>query len=141
MYDQTYDGGAGLAAFGMIFMMLGLFWYFWSAWTQLKIAQKCGQSESAWWSFIPLLNVFLWVKMAGREWWWTILTLFIPFAGIVPSIDVAKNCGHKPFWGVLCYIPFLNLIAMGVMAFGRGTYTPAVSPTQYDRPRQPTGVA
>lgn len=140
MYDQTYNADGIFAAFGMLIMVLAFFTYFWLSWTQYKIAQKCGQHESAWWSFIPILNVFLWVKMAGKEWWWFFLC-FVPFLAIVPLMEAAKNCGHKSSWGVLSYFPVLNYFALGVMAFGKGTPTRSSSPHQFDRPRQPTGVA
>jgi hypothetical protein len=144
MYDQTYDGGAGLAAFGMMFWLIIIAAYLYVAWTQYKIAQKCGEHESAWWSFIPILNTFLLCKTAGKDWWWVLLCL-VPLVNIVAFamlwIETAKNCGSSPFWGFCVLLPFINIIALGVMAFGSGSAPSSQPPRQFDRPRQPTGVA
>ncbi len=116
MYEPT-DGGAG---FGAVFFLIVLAVYFYFAFTQYKIAQRVGCADKAWWSYVPVLNTFLLIQMAGKEWTWFLFCL-IPVANVIVFailwMEVAKASGNSSIWGVLVLIPFLNFVAMGVMAF------------------------
>ncbi|HOP08122.1 MAG TPA: DUF5684 domain-containing protein [candidate division Zixibacteria bacterium] len=116
MYETAYNSG-GIGAFFWLFC-LGLYLYF--AFTQYKIAQKVGCKEKAWWSFVPVLQWVLMVEMAGKEWWWLVLTL-IPIINIAAYaiiwMEIARAAGYSNVWGLLVLVPFLNLVALGVMAF------------------------
>jgi len=75
---------------------------------------------NAWLAWIPIANIYLMCKIAGKPGWWTVLAL-IPLVGIVvlaivwAGIAKARN---KPAWvGVLFVIPVINLIVPGVLAF------------------------
>jgi len=116
MYESSYDGG-GLGAIVWL-VMIGLYVYF--AFAQYKISQKAGCADKAWWAFIPILNTFLLIETAGKDWWWFLLCL-VPLVNIVAFavlwIETAKASGHSGIWGFLVLIPFINFVAVGVMAF------------------------
>ena len=116
MYESNYDGSGVSAIFWIVLLAV----YFYFAWTQYRIAQKVGCSDKAWWSFVPILNTFLLISMAGKEWYWFLFCL-IPLVNIVAWailwIEVAKTSGNSPFWGVMVLLPFVNFVALGVMAF------------------------
>ena len=88
-----------------------------------RIAEKAGQSERSWYAWIPIVNVVLLCRIAGRPGWWTILML-IPVVNIVFSIivwiDVAKACS-KPSWlgVVIVLVPIGNFVALGHLAFSK----------------------
>ncbi len=137
MYETTQGGGIGAITWLII---LAIYLYF--AYCQFKIAQKVGQNSTAWWAFIPVLNIFQWIQLAGRPWYWFIFCL-IPFVNIIIMavlwIDVARACNQSPLLGILMILPFLNLIALGVLAF-TGSPKPMPSPTTKQPSRQPERV-
>ena len=76
----------------MVALYLGIALFFIiAAW---KVFAKAGQP--GWGIFIPIYNLYLWVKIAGKPGWWVLL-FFIPQENIVISIivslDVAKAFG------------------------------------------------
>jgi len=140
MYENSYDGsmdalGAGLGIFVWV-IIAALYLYF--AFTQYKIAQKCGCHDSAWWSWIPIMNTFLLIKMARKEWWWFVLCL-VPIVNIVAFamlwIQAAKLAGHAPIWGFLVLVPGINFVAMGVMAFS-GERPATLPPSDHEPHRE-----
>jgi|WetSurMetagenome_2_1015567.scaffolds.fasta_scaffold09075_3 hypothetical protein len=85
----------------------------------MKIAQKLGV-ENAWLAWIPIINIWILIQCAGKEWWWILLFL-IPIANIVAAIviwmAIAERRG-KPSWlGILMIVPIANLIIPGYLAF------------------------
>lgn len=139
---NDYQSGTQ-AGFGIIPILVFVAIYAYIAFTQYKIAQKCGCSDSAWWAWIPIMNTFLLFKMAGKPAWWFVLCL-IPLVNIyafaVLWINTAKAVGQSPVMGFLVLIPVVNFIALGVLAFSGSSYqTPP--PAFSDRPRQPESVA
>ena len=138
-----YDDQTGfIAALGMIplLFLVGVYCYF--SFCQMKMAQKIGLSDCAWWAWIPIVGMFLLFKMASKPWWWFFLCL-VPLVNIVVFAvlwyEAAKACNVPPIWGILVLVPVLNLIALGVMAFSG---TPARPAPQYQtpQPRQPANV-
>lgn len=124
----------------MWLIILAAYLYF--AYTQFKIAQKIGYRNSAWWAFIPILNIVLLVKMANRPMYWFWFCL-IPVVNVIVLavmwIDVAKACNQSPVWGFLTILPFINFVSIGVLAFSGSQQTKEFStePT----PRQPEKVS
>ncbi len=137
MYDPNYQAtGFGVATW---LFFIGL--YVFVSFSLYKIAQKTGPREDAWWSFIPILNTVLMIKMAGRPLYW-FLFLLIPFVNLIAIVvlwvDIARACRQSPLWGVLAVIPIINLFAIAMLAF---TKPPA--PRHFSSsapPRQPTKV-
>ena len=82
-------------------------------WTIFK---KAGQK--AWLSVIPVYNMWIWLKVLSRPWWWMLLILF-PFIGIFmvlmmiwKTIRLFRKTGYLPLiFGTLfffIYLPYLG---------------------------------
>ncbi len=115
------DGGGGL--FGMLFALI------WLALVVLIIAGfwqtfvKAG--KPGWGAIVPIYNVILLLEIAGKPIWWLVL-LIIPFVNIVVaiivSIDVAKNFGKGPGFGL--GLAFLGFIFYPILGFSDARYRP-----------------
>ncbi len=89
-----------------------------------KVFEKAG--EPGWASLIPVYNIFVMLKIAGRPWWWIILAV-IPFLNLILLIvpfDMAKrfNKGFGFGLGLL----FLGFIFYPILGFGDAEYTAPV---------------
>ena len=76
-----------------------------------------------WGAIIPIYNVYLLCKLAGRPGWW-ILLYIIPFVSIIVAIivdlDIAKAFGKGVLFGVgLAFLPF---IFFPILGFGKAQY-------------------
>lgn len=137
---STSGGGAAfgvlmLIYFAVIIIAIIALW---------KVFVKAGQP--GWGAIIPIYNVYLLCKIAGRPGWWVLL-FFIPFVNfvvsIIVSIDVAKNFGQGAFFGVVA-LWFFSIIGYLILGFGDAKYqgpgasaAAAAGPT----PVQPAGPA
>ncbi len=86
-----------------------------------KVFVKAG--EPGWACLIPFYNLFVFLKIVGRPWWWIILA-FIPIISLVLLItpfDLAKrfNKGIGFGFGLL----FLGFIFYPILGFGDAEYT------------------
>ena len=77
-------------------------------------------------AIIPIVNVFILVKVAGYSAWLTLLYL-IPIVNLVFSIVVAVRVGRGfgkggAFSFFLLWIPALQIIGYMILGFGRATY-------------------
>lgn len=85
-----------------------------------KMFVKAG--HPGWASIIPLYNVYILLKIAGRPGWWLLLFL-ISFVNlvinIVVAIDIAKAFGQSAMFGF-----FLNFLlgGIGFVILGFGNY-------------------
>jgi hypothetical protein len=102
----------------------GIFWvivYIYYAICLMMIANKTNTTNS-WLAWIPIANIYLMCKIAGKPGWWVIL-FFIPFVNIVIAVIVwmkISEARNKPGWiGILMLIPFVNLIIPGYLAFSQ----------------------
>ncbi len=112
---------AGEAAGGLVMVV------FWLAFVVLLIAgfwktfAKAGQP--GWAAIIPIYNMYVLCKIAGRPWWWLLL-MFIPIVSIVVyailSIDVAKSFGKGAGFGVGLWL--LAPIFYPILGFGSAQY-------------------
>jgi hypothetical protein len=86
-----------------------------------KIFTKAGQP--GWYAIIPILNLYICLKIVGRPWWWLILFL-IPIVGfviaIVVTIDLAKSFGKGI--GFAIGMILLGIIFYPILAFGSAEY-------------------
>ena len=127
MYEANSSGDG----FGFLFFLLFIAIYVFCAYTQFRIAKKCGCDENAWWAYVPIMNTILLMDMAGKERWWFFLCL-VPMVNIVIFailwFEVAKAAGHDGWIGLLVLVPFLNIIGLCILAFsgrsGGGTEFP-----------------
>ena len=95
-----------------------------------RVFTKAG--EAGWKSIIPIWNILVLLRIAGKPLWWIIL-LIIPLVNIVFSLivmlDVAKNFGKGSGFGVGLWL--LSFIFFPILGFGSATYQrerPEVAP-------------
>jgi len=98
--------------------------YLFAAFCVAKIAVKTGLpfGKSFLFAILPILNIYLLVKMAGKPGWWLLLML-IPFVNfvilIILWVEIMKKCGKPSWWVVLLFIPIVNFIIFLMLAFGK----------------------
>lgn len=128
-----YESGSYTSFWAQPYVIIGLYLYFTICW--YSIARKTGH-PSPWWAFIPFLNMYQWVEMAHKPWYWFVF-MFIPFLNIVAYAvvwyEIAKARAKAPVWGIFMILPFLNLLAVLVMAIG-GPYPTSVHPHEEKKP-------
>jgi len=90
-----------------------------------KTFAKAGQP--GWGCFIPVYNIYLVLKIAGKPEWWLILWLFVPIVNFVISIityvDFAKRFGKSGGFGIGLF--FLPAIFFLILGFGSAEYLEA----------------
>ena len=78
--------------------------------------------EKRWYAWVPFLNVYLAVKIAGKRVLWTVL-LFVPVLNILMYILVclkfAKACDRGRLYGVLLMLPVVDLFALWNLTYGK----------------------
>lgn len=84
-------------------------------------------NQPGWGCLIPIYNVVLLLKIAGKPLWWLILML-IPLISLIPAvmipIAVAKNFRKGVGFGLgLLFLPF---IFYPILGFGSAEYDPEV---------------
>jgi hypothetical protein len=86
-----------------------------------KVFVKAG--HPGWAAIIPIYNLYILTKIAGRPWWWMLLFL-VPIVSIVIaiilSIDVAKAFGKGTGFGV--GLALLGFVFYPMLGFGDATY-------------------
>lgn len=121
---QQQGGGGGDVVAGIVGIVFFLVWlglivaFFAGFW---KVFTKAGQP--GWAAIVPIYNVYIWTKIVGRPWWFTLL-VFIPLVNIVISIilcsDLAKSFGRGI--GFTLGLIFLVFIFIPVLGFGSDKY-------------------
>ncbi len=117
-YTQTFGSTF------IIFLAVSFVLYIYGAVCLMIIARKT-RTPHKWMAFIPLLNIMLAIKIAGRPWWW-IFFLFVPFANIIFMIiigaEICKRMGFTPWAVILFMLPLVNLIFLGFLASAQPEY-------------------
>lgn len=116
---QSSGDGGGIG-FTLI-LLFGLALWLIPAAGMWKAFEKADQP--GWGSLVPILNVFYLLEIADKPTWWLIL-VFVPvinfFIAIVLFIDIAKNFGKGPGYGIgLTFLPFVFWPLLG---FGDAQY-------------------
>lgn len=117
-----------LIGLGFIFFIFALAVYIYMAIATMAIARKT-KTENGWLAFIPIANMYLYTKMAGVPWWTFLIAFFgslIPFIGGIVFIvffiwwwwKIAEHINRPGWWSILLIIPIVNLIIIGIMAWG-----------------------
>jgi len=80
------------------------------------------------WALIPIANLFLLLKLAGKPMWWFVLML-IPIVNFVIIIllwmGICEQLGKPGWWGIMiALVPVANLVFFLMLVFGQTTYTP-----------------
>lgn len=108
--------------FGPFEISIGLVIYAFFGYCLYRIAQKLNLSDKAWWGFVPILQVLLMLKTAGKPWWWIFLFL-IPLVniviGILVWINIAQALGKSKWTGVLMLVPGVDLFVLGYLALSK----------------------
>lgn len=107
-------GGGGGGLLGTLIPLAIMIFMLVSMW---KVFTKAG--EPGWAIIIPFFNLWVLVRISGKDWWWFIL-FFIPLINIIASIlvslGVAEKFGKGAGFGIgLWLLPF---IFYPILAFG-----------------------
>jgi len=120
---QQDSGGNGMngATIGLIVLVVALIILMVAAlWAVFK---KAG--EPGWAALIPIYNIMVLLKIAGKPMWWVILML-IPFVNIIVLIiaivGLARNFGKGA--GFALGLVFLAPIFYPILAWGDAQYQP-----------------
>jgi hypothetical protein len=130
-YSATPDysgsaNAAGTAVTGVFYLAA----YVYFALVFMTLAKKFGVKH-VWMAWVPILNLFLFVKLAGKSYWWA-LAFLVPILNIVLYFWywslIFKRGGRPGWWWVLMLIPVVNIIMPGILAWGKSSHptVPAV---------------
>ena len=114
--DQAVGGAATTAIMvvylAVIVLLIAAMW---------KVFQKAG--EPGWAAIVPIYNLYVLVKVAGKPGWWLLL-MFIPFVNIIVSIIVVVSLAQKFGKGVgfALGLMFLSPIFYPLLAWGDAEY-------------------
>jgi len=117
--------------------------YLYFAFCFFKIARNCGEKDSAWWAFIPLVQFALMLKIAQKPLWWFVLIL-IPIVNLVPLAiawaNIARRCGRSDAWGILTLVPVVSFFTLAVLAMSKPPRSFFEPPPLPSRPRTTQSV-
>ncbi|HOW19892.1 MAG TPA: DUF5684 domain-containing protein [Phycisphaerae bacterium] len=117
--DDTMDGSLFLIVYlAVVVLTVAGMW---------KTFEKANQP--GWGVLIPIYNLVLMLKVAGKPFWWIVL-MIIPLVniivGILVPIAIAKNFGKGTGFGLgLIFLPF---IFYPILGFGDAEYCPTGIP-------------
>ena len=110
-YQMQNGAMAGLGLIGWL-IILGVYLFF--AYCHYRVAQKAGCQSTAWYAYVPLMNIILMCQMARKPAWWFVFFL-IPFVNVIVMAylwaETAKYIGQPSFWGWLMLLPVVNMIS------------------------------
>lgn len=116
MQQGSGDGGVSpvvwIVYLAILGVMIAAMW---------KVFTKAGQP--GWAAIIPIYNVLVMLRIAGRPWWW-ILLLLVPIVSLVILImvynDISKSFGRGV--GFTLGLIFLPFIFWPILGFGGSQY-------------------
>jgi Family of unknown function (DUF5684) len=120
--DQVLEMVVGIVILVLAVLIIAGMW---------KVFQKAG--EPGWAAIVPIYNIVVMLRIAGRPLWW-ILLFFIPIVSLIPSImipvDIAKRFGKGTGFGLgLIFLPFIFYPILGYgSATVEGVWTPEEKP-------------
>lgn len=128
LQSETEPSNAAGAAIGGVMMIIWLAVIVVMIAAMWKVFVKAG--EPGWAAIVPIYNIIVMLKIAGKPAWWVILFL-IPFVNfimaIIMSLAIAKNFGKGTGFGL--GLAFLSPIFYPMLAWGDARYQPqAVAP-------------
>jgi hypothetical protein len=101
-----------IIAFALMIFMIAAVW---------KVFSKAG--EPGWAAIVPIYNVIVLLKIAGKPLWWIILFI-IPVANLIVAIlagiGLAKNFGKGDGFGV--GLALLPIVFYPILGFGSATF-------------------
>ena len=123
--------GPGLLALGIglmiVFFIVFVALYVYFALALMTLAKKT-KTPNAWLAWIPIADVYLMTQIGKQSGWWTLglIAAFIPLLGTLAMLALIIFLGWKMaeaikkpgWWGILLAIPIVNLVIVGIMAWG-----------------------
>lgn len=143
-FAQVTGGGAVgilalLGGFLLVFIIILVAFYIFFSLCLQKIAKKLN-IENDWLAWVPLANLWLWVKVAGNPDWWSIFLIAPLFTGVLPKqlaflgfilglaslivtiillVEVPLRLHKSPYLALWNLLPLIgNIIYMSILAFG-----------------------
>ena len=118
--EQDFDNSFAIFfSTGFILFCLAITIFIWAA--QWKVFTKAGQP--GWACIIPIYNIYIMTKIAGKPGIWTLLCL-IPFVNIVFVIwlynMISKSFGHDE--GFTVGLILLGIVFWPILGFGSSKY-------------------
>jgi len=110
---------AGLATFVTLYVSVAFTLFLLAAtWVLFEKAHEPG-----WLGLIPIVNLFVLLKIVKKPWWWFIL-LLIPIVQVVPALflmmALAEQFGRSNLFGVGLFL--LGFVFVPLLAFGDAEY-------------------
>jgi hypothetical protein len=119
------DISGGLLA---VIILVALAAYIYFALALMTIAKRTN-TPNAWLAWIPIANIYLLTQIGKQNGWWTagLLAGVIPFLGGLAVLALmiflwwkaAEQIKRPGWWGILMAIPLVNLVVLGMMAWGK----------------------
>jgi hypothetical protein len=102
-----------------ILTVVGIGSYIYFSLAFMTIAKKLNH-EKPWLAWVPLANMYLYVKLAGLS-GWSALLFFIPAVNfvfiIIVMMKIAEKRGFESWLGLLIIVPMLNILIPGYLAW------------------------
>ena len=116
---------------GILSVISIIVFYIYSSICLVKIAKKTNTSSS-WFAWVPILNIYLMCKIAGKPGSW-VFWLLIPIINIIPSMiipfGIVKKLNKPTWWGILMLLPITNIAIPGILAFSEdNNIVPKIKP-------------
>jgi len=114
---KTYLRGSKMI---YIFLSISVIAYIWGVACFYKLACKTNNEEIAYMALIPILNIYLLVKIADFSAIYLLL-FFIPIVNIIFYVFIFMRISafiYKSAWlGILMIVPLLNFLVLTYLAF------------------------
>lgn len=121
--EPTPEQVAAASGVGIVAMIVSLAFILLMVASMWKVFQKAG--EPGWAAVVPIYNLIVLLKIAGKPAWWLVLML-VPFVNLVVAIIVvfalAKNFGKGAGFGL--GLLFLGPVFYPILAWGDARYQP-----------------
>lgn len=126
----------GSLLFGLIALvgLLAIALYVYGSLALMTIAKRT-KTENAWLAWIPIANIYLMMRIGKLPTWslalWALI--FVPMLGGLTAAGmnvwywwmIAERRGKEGWWGILMLVPILNLVLLGILAWGEDEKKPA----------------
>ena len=100
-------------------LLPAVIYYIYFSFCLAKMAEKT-KTPNSWFAWLPILNIYLTCKVAGKPGIW-VLWLLIPVINIIPSIilpfAIVERLKKPAWWGILMFLPITNTALPGILAF------------------------
>lgn len=104
----------------LLLWLIAIVLYAFFSYTLMVIGQKLSV-PNAWLAWIPIANIWVMCRAAGKPGWWVIL-FFIPLVNLIFALwvifAIPPRLGKSRWLGLLIFLPLVGaLIYYGILAF------------------------